>query len=60
MSQAEPRIELFTRQADGSWRYDVVRGLDATLTLEEIGCELRLSEVYARVDFPPILTLEEE
>jgi len=53
ISQDEPRIELFSRQSDGSWRYDVATGLQATLLLDAIGCELRLAELYTRVVFPP-------
>jgi len=53
VSQDEPRIELFHRQPEGSWTYQVARGLEANLRLEAIGCELRLAEVYARVTFPP-------
>jgi Uma2 family endonuclease len=52
VAQDSPRIELFTRQADGSWRYEPVRGLDAVVKLESIGCTLRLADVYARVEFP--------
>jgi Uma2 family endonuclease len=58
ISQDEPRIELYSRQSDGSWRYDVATGLQAILLLTTIGCELRLAEVYARVVFPPAPTLE--
>ena len=57
ISQDEPRIELFSRQPDGSWRYDVATGLQANLPLGTIDCELRLAEVYARVVFPPATTL---
>jgi Uma2 family endonuclease len=60
VSQDEPRIEFFCRQADGSWRYEVARGLEATLRLEAVGCELRLADVYARVEFSPALVEETE
>ena len=56
ISQWEPRIEVFTRQEDGSWRFDVASGLDASMPLPAINCELRLAEVYARVAFPPVIT----
>ena len=58
VSQDEARIELYSRQSDGSWRYDVATGLQAVLPLDTIGCELRLAEVYVRVVFPPAPTLE--
>lgn len=59
VSQWEPRIEVFTRQEDGSWRFDVVRRLDASIALPAINCALRLAEVYARVVFPPVITSSE-
>ena len=40
------------RQSDGSWRYALVEGLDAVVTLDALGCELRLADVYAGVSFP--------
>jgi Uma2 family endonuclease len=51
VAQDAPRIDLFTRLADGSWRNDVVIGLEATLSLPVIGCELPLAEIYRRVTF---------
>lgn len=60
VSQVEPRIEVYSRQADGSWRYDPASGLNAIARLEAIGCELRLADVYARVEFPddPLLEIK--
>jgi Uma2 family endonuclease len=58
ISQDEPRVELYSRQSDGSWRYDVATGLQAILPLDTIGCEIRLAEAYARVVFPSAPTLE--
>lgn len=51
IAQLEPRIEVFTRQEDGSWRYEVASGLKAEIALPAINCVLRLAEVYARVVF---------
>jgi Uma2 family endonuclease len=51
VAQDAPRIEVFTRLSDGSWRNDVVIGLEATLSLPVIACELPLSEIYRRVKF---------
>lgn len=58
VAQQEPRIEVYTRQEDGSWRYDTAKGMDGTLTLPAIGCTLKLADIYARVIFP--LVNEEE
>lgn len=53
VAQNVPKIEHYTRQADGSWRYRVYRGLEASFSIESIKCSLRLAEVYERVTFPP-------
>jgi Uma2 family endonuclease len=53
IAQDRARAECFSRQPDGSWRVDIALGLEAALSLPAIGCELRLSEIYARVTFPP-------
>ncbi len=53
VAQEEPRIEAFIRQPDDTWRYDAASGLDGVLRLECIGCELRLAQIYARVEFAP-------
>jgi Uma2 family endonuclease len=51
VAQDRARVEAYSRQADGSWRHEVVEGLDAALELPSVGCALRLEEVYARVSF---------
>ena len=52
VAQDRPYIEIYLRQNDILWMNWSVQGLDATLALESIGCELDLSRVYARVKFP--------
>jgi Uma2 family endonuclease len=52
VSQAQPLVEHFTRQADGSWSYHVYQGLEQSLTIASIHSTLRLVEVYDRVTFP--------
>lgn len=51
--QTSPIIEHYLRQPDGGWSYYVHQGMDAKVTIESIGCTLRLVEVYDRIDFPP-------
>ncbi len=51
VSQDEPRIRSYLRHDDGSWRMNAVTGLEGTVRLESIGCELRLADIYDRVDF---------
>ena len=38
---------------------EFVEGLESTLRLESIDCELRLSDLYDRVEFPEDLPEEE-
>jgi Uma2 family endonuclease len=51
VSQDTPRIEVFTRLPDSSWRNDAFVGQEATLSLPVLQCELPLSEIYRRVRF---------
>ena len=51
VAQDKPCVETFTRQDDGQWHQDMATGLDAVLPLSAIGCELRLAEIYARIEF---------
>jgi Uma2 family endonuclease len=52
VSQDRPQIEHFTRQADGTWSYRLITGLEASLAIASIKCTLKLAEVYERVAFP--------
>jgi len=51
VSQNKPRIEHYQRQADGSWRYQVISGLDMSVSIVSIDCTLKLNDVYDRVEF---------
>lgn len=53
VAQDRPFIEHYARQDNGRWLLTTVQGLDSVLSLPNIGCELRLSDVYERVKFPP-------
>src|SRR5882724_2609793 len=53
VSQTEPRIELFTRQANGEWNLKEAVGLDAEIELPLLKITLRLAEVFAKVKFTP-------
>ncbi len=46
VSQSEPLIELFTRQADGKWLLSEFAGRDAVCKLDSIGCDLPLASIY--------------
>ncbi|HEV2147185.1 MAG TPA: Uma2 family endonuclease [Longimicrobiaceae bacterium] len=49
VSQGEPRVERYTRQAEGLWLFGETSGQDEVLHLDSIGCTLALRDVYERV-----------
>ncbi len=52
VSQTQPVVEHFVRQANGGWSYRVYRELTEHLTIQSIACTLHLAEVYDRIEFP--------
>lgn len=44
-------VEVFTRQADGSWVLRRAKGDGDVVELDSIGCKLRLADVYEDVEF---------
>jgi Uma2 family endonuclease len=53
VSQDQPRVETFTRQGDGTWRFATASGLGALARLSSIEAEIPLSEIYAGIQLPP-------
>lgn len=51
VTQDRPHVVHYIRQPDGSWLLSEIRDPEGTLTLASLMCELRMAEVYARVDF---------
>jgi Uma2 family endonuclease len=51
ISQDTAAVETFFRQPDGTWLFAPYSGLDALVKLRSLNLELRLSDVYARVEF---------
>ena len=51
VSQSEPQVEQYLRQDDNRWLFTETSGLEATLTLPSIQCELALAEVYEKIAF---------
>ncbi|HYO25251.1 MAG TPA: Uma2 family endonuclease [Lacipirellulaceae bacterium] len=47
-----PSVDQHLRGDDGAWTLRQVRGLDGTVRLPSVECELRLADVYAKVAFP--------
>ncbi len=51
VAQDQPRIEQYTRRPSGDWLLHEAAGLEETVRLPSIECELKLAEVYDRVEF---------
>jgi Uma2 family endonuclease len=51
VSQKEPLIEQFIRQADGRWLLAQASGMEGALPLPSLGITLSLAEVFANVEF---------
>jgi Uma2 family endonuclease len=51
VSQSEPRVEIFRRQAPGEWLLSEASGLDATCRFDSVGCQVALAEIYYQVSF---------
>jgi Uma2 family endonuclease len=51
IAQDKPEVEQFVRQADEKWLYSAYSGLQSTVVLDSIQCELLLREVYDKVNF---------
>ena len=52
VSQDKPHVEIYERQADGSWVLREEDRLDAVVQLPGIAASLPLADVYDRVSFP--------
>lgn len=52
VSQDRPVVDHYRRGADNEWVLVTYFGLDAVLHLDSIDCDLRLAEVYDRIEFP--------
>ena len=47
--QEEPQIEAFFKENEKTWRYTVARGLDDTIRLFSLECDLALRDMYQKV-----------
>ena len=53
VSQKAPRIEQFSRQADGRWLLNEAVGMEKSLELPSLGISVSLAEIFAQVNFLP-------
>lgn len=53
VSQEDAKVTRYFRTPGGPWRYVLIRGIDQTLPLTSLDCELPLAEIYDNVTFGP-------
>lgn len=46
-----PRVVVHRRGADGAFSAELYEGMDSSIAFDDIGCTVRLSDLYERVDF---------
>lgn len=51
VAQAEPRVEVFRRQADGSWSLWEYEGAEAAARLQSLGVAIPLARLYQDIEF---------
>jgi Uma2 family endonuclease len=51
VSQSEPRVEVFRRQAGGLWLFSESAGLESVCRFESLGVGIALAEIYSKVAF---------
>ena len=57
VAQADPRVEVFRRQPDGSWSLWEYDGTEATARLTSLGVEIPLARLYQDIEFPDATVL---
>lgn len=51
VGSVEPRVEHYRRQEDGAWLLLEVFGLEGSVPIDSIGCDLLMREIFDRVEF---------
>ena len=54
VAQDRPQIEVFQRQEHGDWLLSVAKGLETTVGLSAINCNLTLADVYERISLSQV------
>ena len=49
--QDEARVEVFSRESDGGWHYEVATDLDSSINLTAVNCQIGLASIYDRLAF---------
>lgn len=53
VAQHRPHITHYVKDSDGEWSYKEINGMDASLRIATLDCEMRLRDVYENVEFVP-------
>ena len=53
VAQHRPHITHYAKDANGHWSYEEINGIDGSLRIATLDCELRLRDVYENVEFVP-------
>ncbi|HSB08513.1 MAG TPA: Uma2 family endonuclease [Blastocatellia bacterium] len=53
IAQDRPHVEHHTRQSDGSWVLHETNNIEDSIQFKSVACTLRMSDIYAKIDFPP-------
>lgn len=51
ISQDRVAIDVYSRQSDGRWLLSAFDQIEQIITLESVGCDLPVAEVYDKVEF---------
>jgi Uma2 family endonuclease len=54
VAQDRPHVDHFVREPDGSWRLRMINGIESTLRLPTVDCELPFRAIFEGVTFPPL------
>ncbi|MCB0853410.1 MAG: Uma2 family endonuclease, partial [Bacteroidetes bacterium] len=49
VSQNEAMVDTYYRTEDGTWEITTIIGLDKTVLLKSIGCEISMANIYLLV-----------
>ncbi len=52
ISQDKPFIEHFSRRENGGWEKNEIEGIEASVKIDSIECEILLAELYDLIEFP--------
>jgi len=52
ISQDKPLIEHYSRQENGGWEKNEIEGIEASVKIDSIECEILLAELYDLIEFP--------